>query len=66
MDNKDFWNSLKANWSTLQIQAKDTRFDSELLKKKMHKQINKAKTIRQTHFSKNDFLKFADSEEDEY
>lgn len=65
MNNADFWSALKANWSTLQVQASDTKFDSELLKNKIQKQIKVAKKIRQTHYRNNEFLDSLDYEEDE-
>lgn len=65
MNDMEFWGSLKANWSTLQIQAKNTKFDSELLKEKIHKQIEKAKKIREKHYSNNDFLACADDDDDD-
>lgn len=64
MSNLTFWKSLKLNWSSLQIQANDTLFDSELLQLTMQKQINSAKAIRQTHYRNNDFLAFADDDDD--
>lgn len=64
MNNYKFWENLKTNWSTLQIQATETKFDSELLKQKMHKQIERAKKIRQTHYPKNDFLNFSEEDDD--
>jgi len=66
MSNLTFWKSLKVNWSSLQIQANNTLFDSELLQLTMQKQINSAIAIRQTHYSNNDFLAFADDDEDDY
>lgn len=64
MNDIEFWDSLKANWSTLQIQAKNTKFDSELLKEKIHEQIEKAKKIREKHYN-NNFLAYADDDDDD-
>ena len=65
MSNLVFWKSLKVNWSSLQIQANNTPFDSELLQRAMQKQINSAKVIRQTYYSNNDFLAYADDDDDD-
>lgn len=66
MNNLTFWNSLKTNWSTLQTQAHNTMFNTELLTIKIGKQITNAKKIRQNHFQSNDFLTYSDEDCDEY
>ena len=66
MNNLSFWESLKTNWSSIQSQAKSTKFDSELLKEKIHNQITNAKIIREKNYGKYDILLYADDEDEEY
>lgn len=65
MNNLHFWKALKANWSTIQIQAADTHFNSELLKETLSSQIEQAMIVREKHYSSYDFLAFADGDDDD-
>ena len=65
MTNQQFWTSLATGWSNLQGQAMNTKFDSALLEKAIRAQISNAKVIRNNFYRNDDFLAYADDDDDD-
>ena len=55
MTNEQFWIFLATGWSTLQEQAKSSKFDSVLLEKVIQAQVSNAKAIRNNYYVNDGF-----------
>lgn len=64
MNNLHFWKALKSNWSTIQIQAADSHFNSDLLKETLSSQIEQGMLVKEKHYTPYDFLAFADDDDE--
>ncbi|WGF40660.1 MULTISPECIES: hypothetical protein [Lysinibacillus] len=65
MTNEQFWIFLATGWSTLQEQAKSSKFDSVLLEKVIQAQVSNAKAIRNNYYVNDGFLAYADDDEND-